>query len=121
MKLTNNEIYSVANLLAELNINNIKMPVKIGFFLQKNTQVIMASAQEIEVARTSIIQSLGEINAEGTHYIVPPEKMAEAQKELNDLMALEQELNIHIFSLDDFEGIELTYQQLAAIQFMIEE
>jgi DNA-binding transcriptional LysR family regulator len=34
---------------------------------------------------------------------------------------LEQDLNIHVFKLDDFDGIELTYQQLSAIMFMIEE
>jgi hypothetical protein len=47
--------------------------------------------------------------------------MAAAQQELNDLFNLEQDLNIHVFKLDDFDGIELTYQQLSAIMFMIEE
>jgi hypothetical protein len=36
-------------------------------------------------------------------------------------MNLEQEIDIHIFKLDDFDGIELTTQQLSAIMFMIEE
>jgi hypothetical protein len=47
--------------------------------------------------------------------------MSDAQKELNDLFNLEQELNIHVFKLDDFDNIELTVQQLSAIMFMIEE
>jgi len=52
---------------------------------------------------------------------VPADRVTEAQKELNDLFNLEQDVNLHIFKLDDFDGIELTYQQLSAIMFMIEE
>jgi hypothetical protein len=36
-------------------------------------------------------------------------------------MLLEQDINLHIFKLDDFDGVELTYQQLSNIMFMIEE
>jgi hypothetical protein len=54
-------------------------------------------------------------------YDIPPENMAAANKELQDLFDLEQDLNIHMFNLDDFDGIELTYQQMSAIMFMIEE
>ena len=69
----------------------------------------------------NIAREFGELNEDGTQFIVPPAKMPEAQKEINDLFNLEQDLNIHIFKLDDFDGIELTYQQLSAIMFMIEE
>jgi hypothetical protein len=41
--------------------------------------------------------------------------------ELNVLFNIEQDLNIHIFKLEEFDGIELTYEQLSAIMFMIEE
>ena len=58
---------------------------------------------------------------EGNGYIIPEEHMPIAQQELNDLFALEQDLNIHVFKLSDFDGIELTYQQMSAIMFMVEE
>lgn len=121
MKLTNNQIYSYAQQLNALNIGDIKLPVRINFFLQKNIQIIVAAGQEIDATRTAIVAQFGELNEEGTHYIVPPEKMAAAQNELNDLFSLEQDLNIHTFSIDDFDGIELTVQQLSAIMFMVEE
>ena len=120
MKLTNQKIYDAAINLASFNIEG-KMPVKINFFLQKNIQIIAAAGQEIEEARAKIAQDFGVINEAGTHFVVPPENMLAAQKELNDLYALEQDLNIHVFKLDDFDGIELTYNQLSAIMFMIEE
>ena len=113
MKLTNNEIYNYAMGLAQFNID-VKIPVRVNFFLQKN-------AQEIDATRVAIAQQFGELNEEGTAYNIPPEKMAAAQQELNDLFNLVQDANIHVFSLDDFDGIELTTQQLSAIMFMIEE
>ncbi len=120
MKLTNGKIYNAMIQLASFSIEG-KLPVKINFFLQKNIQTLAAASQEIEAARIKVAQDFGELSEDGTQYIVPSEKMVEAQSELNDLFGLEQELNIHIFKLDDFDGIDLTYQQLSAIMFMIEE
>ena len=122
MKLNNNQIYSYTTQLNNIFSNcNIKMPVRINFFLQKNIQTIAAAGQEIEAARMNIAQQFGTLNEEGTSYIVPLDQMAAANKELTDLFNLEQDLNIHIFKLDDFDGIELTYDQMSAIMFMIEE
>lgn len=122
MKLTNNQIYSYATQLNNIFSNcDVKMPVRINFFLQKNIQVIAAAGQEIESARINIAQQFGTLNEEGTSYSIPSESMAAVNKELNDLFNIEQDLNIHIFRLDEFDGIELTYQQLQAIMFMIEE
>ena len=121
MKLINNQIYFYAEQLSALNINDIKMPVRINFFLQKNIQTIVTAAQEIDAARINIAREFGTLNEEGTQYNIPTEKLNDAQKELNDLFNLEQELNIHMFKLDDFDNIELTVQQLSAIMFMIEE
>ena len=121
MKLTNQLIYSNASILAAFDLKDIKLPVRISFFLQKNIQKIINLAQEIEAARLNIAQSFGELNKDCTSYSVPADRVTEAQKELNDLFNLEQDVNLHIFKLDDFDGIELTYQQLSAIMFMIEE
>ena len=120
MKLTNQQIYDATINLASFSIEG-KLPVKVSFFLQKNIQTLAAAAQEIEAARLQVAQDFGTLNEEGTQYVVPPEKLTEAKKELNDLFGLEQELNIHTFKIDDFDKVELTYQQLSAIMFMIEE
>ena len=120
MKLTNQQIYEAAFRTATFSIEG-KLPVKINFFLQKNLQVIAAASKEIEEARIKVAQDFGNLSEDGTQYIVPPDRMIDAQKELNDLFNLEQDLNIHMFKIDDFDGIELTYEQLSAIMFMIEE
>ena len=118
--MNNNQIYMHATNLASFKLEQ-KLPIRINFFLQKNIQEMQKLAQEINEARMGIAQQFGEPNADGAGYIVPPHNIAAAQKELDDLFALEQDVNIHMFKLDDFDGIELTMEQLSAIMFMIEE
>lgn len=121
MKIKNQKIYEHASNLSVFSNCNLKMPVRINFYLQKNIQTITQAAEEIERARFGIGAQFGTPNAEGTGYDIPAENMAEVNRELSDLFGLEQDLNIHIFKLSDFDNIELTFQELSAIMFMIEE
>ena len=121
MTLTNQKIYEYAQNLSVFNGFNLKLPVRISFFMQKNIKLITEAANEINEARMNIARAYGVPNGEDGSYLIPPDAIPTAQAELNDLFNIEQELNIHIFKLDDFDNIELTYQQLSAIMFMIEE
>lgn len=121
MKLTNQKIYEYSQKLTIFSNCNIKMPVRINFYLQKNIQLIQQASQEIEQARLSIGAQFGTVNEAQNGYDIPPENIAAANKELNDLYELEQEIPIHIFKLSDFDNMELSYQELSAIMFMIEE
>lgn len=120
MKLTNGEIYNIANNLSNIYIEG-RIPVKVNFFLQKNIQKIIQMAQEIDVARLEIGRAYGEYDEATGNYSIPQENLEVAQKELNDLFYLEQDVPIHIFSIEDFEDISLTNEQLLAIMFMIED
>lgn len=122
MKLTNTQIYNYSSALnAEFNNCNIKLPVKVNFFLQKNIQTLSTLFQEIEEARMNIAKSYGEYQAEKNAFSIPSEKFAFAQKDLEELFAIEQEVQIRTFKLDDFTDIELTLKQMNALMFMIEE
>lgn len=121
MKLTNYKIYEHAEGFKTFSDCNVKLPVRINFFLQKNINIITTAAQEIEQARLSIAQQFGELNEEHNGYIVPTDRIPLVNQEISELFALEQDLPIHTFKLSDFDNIELTYQQMAAIMFMIEE
>lgn len=122
MKLTNNQIYNYAiELQKNFQDETQKLPIKINFYLQKNRNVLLELAQNIEQIRTGILETYGEINEETTQIIVPPEKIAEASKELEDLFALEQEVQIYTVSIDSFpDDINFTSGQMQAIMFMIE-
>ena len=121
MKLTNQQIYTIAENLISLNIGEIKFPVKVGFFLQKNISTLIAAAVEIDTARTNILKEFGEKESDNGAYKIAADKAQLAQNELDDLFNLIQELDIKLLKLESFNDIELTYQQLSAIMFMIEE
>ena len=123
MKLTNLQIYNYANaLLTEFGANcNIKLPVRINFFLQKNLQTLMSLAREIEEARMNIVREYGNPAEEDGAYFIPEEKVEAAQKELADLLALEQEVQIHTVKIDAFDdSLTLSMKQMEALMFMIE-
>ena len=120
MILTNKQIYDYASALNNFTLS-AKLPVRIGFFLSRNIKTIQQLGQEIYEAKMNIGKTYGQLNAEGDGYTIPSEHMELVQQELGDLFKLTQEVDIHIFSLSDFDDIELTYEQLNAIIFMIKE
>ena len=123
MKLTNNEIYSYAGLLNQYfgPECTVKFPIKINFFLQKNIETLTNAAQEIEKARLKIAQDYGVLTEDGTGYSIPDDKLEEAQSQLNELFGLEQHLKIKRFSIEDFNNVELSTAETAALMFMIKD
>ena len=121
MKLNNKQIYEYAQNLSIFDECNIKIPVRVNFYLQKNIQTIQQAAEDIDNARLGLGAQYGVPNQTGTGYDIPAENIQEVNKELADLFALEQDINIHLFKIDDFDGLELEYKQMTAIMFMIEE
>ena len=123
MKLTNNEIYNYTNALLQYfgADNEMKLPIKASFFLQKNIKVITEAAQEIDKVRMEIIQRYGTPAEDGQSYQVPEDKIEVASQELEELFNIEQDLNIHRFDIDDFNNIEMTSAQTGALLFMIKD
>ena len=121
MQFTNNEIYGYANALMTIYDDNKYIPAKANFLIQKNIGVIVAAAQEIERARLAVAQHYGELDAENNQYHIPDDKIELAQKELNDLFSLEQELDIRTFNIDALGNVEFTPSQMQVLMFMINE
>lgn len=122
MRMTNNEIYTTANqLVAVFNDDTQRLPIKINFYLQKNKKTLVALAQDIEAARMEIAKSYGTLSEAQDQYIIPPENMEKAQKELNDLFDLEQEVPVGKISIDKIdEDLVLSAGQMDALMFMID-
>lgn len=123
MILTNNEIYTYTkNLIEAFNDKDQKLPVKINFYLQKNKSTLMTLAMDIDKERITIAQTYGALDAESQQYIVPPEKIEEVNKELNDLLSLTQEVQIYTIKFEDLnDDLSLTTAQMEALLFMIEQ
>ena len=120
MKMNNGMIYQYALALNEaLNDNDLQMPVAVLFSIEKNKQTLMTVAQDVEKYRMDIIKKYGEeVNG---NYNVPQDKIEIANKELQDLFSIEQEVNIYKFNIEDLGDIKLTSNQMNAILFMIED
>ena len=119
-KMNNGMIYQYALALNEaLNDNDLQMPVAVIFSIEKNKQTLMTVAQDVEKYRMDIIKKYGE-EVDG-NYNVPQDKIEIANKELQDLFSIEQEINIYKFNIEDLGDIKLTSNQMNAILFMIED
>jgi hypothetical protein len=123
MTLTNNEIYLYAkNLMEAFNDKDQKLPIKINFYLQKNKNTLIELANSIEMARMEIAKNCGTLDTESQQYIIPPEKIEEVNKELMDLLSLEQEVQIYMININNLsDDLSLTTAQMEALMFMIEQ
>lgn len=120
--MKNLEIYNIAISLMENFKDELNLPVKVNFYLQKNMTTIVEMAQEIDKTRKEIIEKFGTPVEEGSDEItVAPENLDAANKELTDLFELEQDVKIYPIKLDWFGDINFSSQQVAAITYMIEE
>lgn len=122
MTMTNNEIYNIASALNKSFADATqKLPVKINFYIQKNKNVLIALAQDIEQTRVDILKEYGTLNSETNQFEFTPDKAQIVMKELNDLFALEQDVNIYTISIDSFsDDLTLTTGQMEALMFMID-
>ena len=121
--MTNNEIYTYATNLLEAfeNIDELKMPVKVHFYFQKNMNSIVAMAQDIEKSRNEVLQKYGTIDGETHNYTFANEDIDKVNSDITDLFSLEQEVKIHVIPMEWVENMELTAKQVAAFSFMFEE
>lgn len=119
--MTNLEIYAYADALMNAFKEEITLPVKVNFYLQKNMTRMIEAGKEVEKARMEIIQKYGTPTEDGQNIEVSADMVETVNKELEDLFALEQEIKVNEIALDAFDGIDLTSAQVAAISFMIKD
>ena len=119
--LTNEEIYLINQKLNKsFEQSNQYLPARINFYIQKNKKIIADLASVIEEARNAIILEFGSPDEEG-RVTISQDKIPEANKEIYDLFATKQEMNIDLISLESIENYSFTMDQMEALMFMIEE
>lgn len=109
-------------LSASFKDNTKYLPAKISFIIQKNIKMLKELSEEIYSARNNIIQNYGIQDEEDKDsFIIPKEFQEITQKELDDLIEMEQEVSILKLKFSDIENLEFTMNQMEALMFMIEE
>ena len=118
--LTNNKIYTYAIHIKEFCDERAEslMPARCSFYIYKNLNTLIEAASCIDKARQNILEAYGEEQGEDT-FNINQENREKAQKELNDLSEIEQELEIYYIYLQDLEEVNLSLKQISDISFML--
>lgn len=124
--MSNMEIYNIASALVTLqkktSDEQMVFPVKVNFYFQKNTSILVDMAQDLDEERSKIIMKFGSPSETNPEQIeIPKDKVEEVNKQLQDLFSLEQEVAVNVIDLDWFDGVNMTPAEFAAISFMIKD
>lgn len=121
--LTNETIYNCATVLVPMLQNtNQYIPAKTNFILCKNIGLLRTLTEEIDQSRRAIIMHYGQLSEdEKDLYTFEPDKLIQANSELEALINLKQEVNLTMLKLSDLDGLVFTPQQMQALLIMIDE
>lgn len=123
MIYTNSQIYFIneqlMNMFSEDDKKSLQLSAKVLFYIEKNKKIFNTLAQEIENTRIEIIDKYKV--RENNKTIIQKDKIEIANKELNDLLDIEQDINFYKINIKDLGDVKLTPQQMEALMFMINE
>ena len=123
MRLKNKQIINIyENLKNSFNDNTKYFPAKINFLIQKNGLILREVVEMIYDCRDRIIKEYGVADSQDSEkYIIKEQYRDSAQKELDELLDLEQDISLFKIPFTNIENLEFTSNQMEAIMFMIEE
>lgn len=128
MKLTNRKIVNDSNFLGDLTQK--QLPIKISYAIAKNISKIEKELEIYNQERQKIIDKHCIKDDEGNNVIdennqlqIAYENLSAWNKEINELLDIEVDVEIHKFKEDDLlnSNCELTAAEIMLIDYMIEE
>ena len=120
--MTNEEIYSYAiGMVNNLFIDNENyLPAAVVYSLQKNKSTLVSIAEDIERSRANVLQHYS-LEQNGDQFKIDPAHVDDANKELNDLLSIQQEVKIYACTIEELADVKFTSAQMESIMFMIYE
>ena len=127
MKLTNRKIVNDANLLG--NLTHKQLPIKVSYAIAKNISKIEKELEIYNKERQKLIDKYclkdeeGNLIDENNQFKIADGNLEAWNKDMNELLDIEIDINIHKFSKDDLfnSNCNITPAELMLIDFMIEE
>ena len=128
MKLTIRKILNDTNSLAA--ISQKQLPVKVSYAIAKNIKKIESELKIYNEERQKLIDKYCIKDDEGKNVIdennnlkIADEHLEAWNKEINELMDIEVDIDIHKFNLDSLMcgNYDMTPAELMIIDYMIEE
>lgn len=127
-KLTNERIVNSINILGELN--NARLPIKVAYAITKNINKIDSELKAYNEEKAKLIDKYGEKDKEGKlkadeygNVTLNKERIKDWNRDIKELLSIENEIEIHMIQLDDLLNIDYTISpaEFSLIDFMIKE
>lgn len=119
MKISYEKLIPINDTLQALR-DKSAVDVKTSFKVVRNLRLLEPEIKEIYGARERLIRENGKDDGNG-NISVPPEMVEDVQRQLNDLIHTEIEINLMPFKLDELQSFEMTVNQLDALYEIIAE
>lgn len=127
MKITNRQIVSIFNGMTK--ITGKRLPVKLGFSINKNMSAMKDTAESYETERAKILDKYGEKDKTGKIRIESGEYILKDRdgfrEEMEELLDIETEIPIQTVELSEIEKCDsekfdaLSPEDLSLLEFMI--
>lgn len=126
IKVNINTLMSVKSVLQELA--NTKMPAKQSFKILRTLKAVDAEYASIEEVQRNMITNYGKkdengeyvLDPEGRGYLIAEEHQEEFSKEMGELLTTEVELECEKIDMAMFDNMDLSPNQLLAIEPFVE-
>ena len=129
MKISNSQLVKIFNGIGK--VREKKLPIKLGFAINKNMDALESVARAYEVERSKILDKYcekyesGQLKTDGSEYVIA-DKESYAE-EINELLNIENDIQVHAVTIDEIEKCDsdrydpLSPNELSVLEFMIGE
>lgn len=125
MKLSNRRILEDIQKLG--GIAQKQLPVKVSYAIAKNISKIESELKVYSAERDKLIDKYsqkdeeGKVKADENGQIDFGGYKKEWENDINDLLTIENDIDIHKFSVNELNGFNISPAELQTIDYMIEE
>lgn len=117
MKLKLSQIVEAQSALARLGAE--KLPAKMAYTIGRNIQQLRPELENYEKTRTDLIKDKYGEKGEGDTYQVEPKSMEKFMAEINELLAVELELDLWTLKFSEFDR-DISPMDLVSLDWMFE-
>lgn len=125
MKITNKKMLEDAGFLSI--IAKKQLPVKVSYAIAKNISKIEKELKIYEKERLKLLEKYavkdkdGKVVIEKNKIKIDENKRDSWEKEINELLEIEVDINMHKFKLEYLDNLNMSAEELVLLDYMIEE
>lgn len=128
LNLSNERIVNTINTLGKLN--NAQLPIKVAYAISKNVNKIESELKAYNAEKAKLIDKYAEKDEKGElktneigNVILKEEHIEDWNRDIAELLSIENEIDIHMINLDDLlnSNYNISPAELSVIDFMIND